>query len=220
MANMCSVNMVFASRNFYAINTLHAKMDKLFRGGDYAALGKLMEYHDYENNQFNALCVRGDYLSWVDAKVGEKDGIYYFNAAAETKWDPHVGIFYILLKEKYFDCIDFYWLGEELGCEIYQKQDATGVWFDEQFRVEWCYDDNTDCNYFSSFKEAIAFIKETFSEADISEYTNPDKVEEAVDAKYEDRIEGKDYYFHLHTFRQVEYSYDDFKKLMKEVKNA
>lgn len=220
MANMCSVNMVFASRNFYAINTLHAKMDKLFRGNDYSALGKLMEYHGYESGTYDELCVRGDYMNWVDSKVGEKEGVYYFSASAETKWYPHVGIFYILLKEKYYGCIDFYWLGEECGCEIYQKCDPTGIWFGEQFKVEYCYGDSTDCNYFNTYKETIAFTKEAFPEAEISEHTSPDKVEDAVNEKYEDRIEGDEYYYHIYTFRQVECSYEEYKRLMKEAKNA
>lgn len=220
MANICCVNMTFVSKDKETLTKLHQHFDTVFRNEEYAYIGNLMKNHGYQEEEYHFLCSKGDYLSWVDAKISFRGNVYFFSAAAENKWEPHLGIYYILLKEIYRDSIDFYWLAEENGCMIYEKSDVTNLWYPEQFEVDWAFNGNCDCSYFNTYQETIEFVESAFPEAEVSAYTAISKVEDEINAIYENKYPDQDYWFNIHAFKNVNDGYANYKRLVKEVKKG
>lgn len=115
--------------------------------------GNVLDELGIEFNESNAL-MRG-FIDWEgDLDIDDDFGILKFYA--EEAWCKTDFSKYL---EKAFPEISIYWRAEEPGCEIYETNDGEGKHFPERYVVDWCLNDYTDTEYFTTEKEVIKYLR-------------------------------------------------------------
>jgi hypothetical protein len=119
-----------------------------------------------------------------DDKVSEDDdGISYFEVQIETRWIPKTDILDGICKY-YKNKIDYVYLAEEPGCEVFINTDKDERFYSTRFYLSLEGDELSDYDseyYFDSWSELVEKLKEIFSELIEYEFTTEEKVFENPD---------------------------------------
>lgn len=79
-----------------------------------------------------------------------------FSVWTETAYTPMVKMWSEIIKTHFENCIEMYWIAEEIGCSLYMTNNIAH--FDELYRIECCADDNFSTEYFNDTTNAINYI--------------------------------------------------------------
>lgn len=195
MPNYCSNCIVFFSKDRIKLGRFLRKVYAAFdsRGSGFC---NLMVLHGYTNRQIAGFADRRDCFTFCDTKLTQDKDTYSFKVDTETAWEPHMAVFYKILREKYDDAIHLVYMAEECGNQLYINTDEDGKYFPEHYMVDCRHNGEYLKEYFDSYKKAVEWIRDEYSVA-INEY-DPMKV---VELKVEG-VSGLDDgdFFNFHRF--------------------
>ena len=178
MANYCSNSIVFYSKSKELLTDLWNKMDSCIEDGD-NNIKKLLKGCGCTQEEVDEWADGRDYLVYLDDKVHDDDGLYYFRADTESAWAPNIDSFTFLLEEKYNDKIKLFYQSEEPGCGVFVTNDAEGIFFSERYKMDCSLDGHFITGYYASFEDLLEDINEIFPKAGV---TDKDSIE-AMEAK-------------------------------------
>ena len=202
MANYCSNSIVFFSKDKSKLSRF---LRKVYAAYDSIGSGfyNLMVLHGYKNREILSVIDKRDSFTHCDTKLAQENDTYSFRVDVETAWEPHMAMFYKIIREKYNDAIQLVYMAEECGSDLYVNSDKEGIYFRERYMVDCCHNGEYLKEYFESYPKAIDWIR--------SEYgIDTDKFDsiQAVEAKVEsvNSFDNGDF-FNFHRF-ESEYKYD------------
>ena len=203
MANYCSNSIVFYSKDRLKLARF---LRKVYAAFDSIGSGfyNLLVLHGYTNRQITGLADKRDCFTYCDTKLTLNKDTYSFKVDVETAWEPHMAVFYKILREKYDNRIHLVYMAEECGSQLYINSDKDGKYFSERYMVDCCHNGEFLKEYFNNYPEAVAWIKDEYG-VDINEYDSMKVVELKVEEA--SGLDNGDF-FNFHRF-EPEYGYDN-----------
>lgn len=115
-----------------------------------------------------------------------------------TAWNPQTELFDAVIHKHYLDAnenrlIDFVYIAEEPGFNIYINTDTEGEFFPDRFYIDSCVNNNYASEYMEKEEDVITWLKETFKA--LPEFTTLKEFEDCKSA-----ILGEDDYINIHEF--------------------
>ncbi|MBQ8092257.1 MAG: hypothetical protein IJ242_01595 [Clostridia bacterium] len=204
MANYCSNSIVFYSKDKTGLSRF---LRKVYAAFDSIGSGfyNLMVLHGYKNREILSVIDKRDSFTNCDSRLEQNEGTYSFRVDVETAWEPHMAMFYKIIREKYSDAIRFVYMAEECGAEIYVNTDKEGMYFPEHYMIDCCHNGEYLKEYFDTYQEAIGWVKSEYTGIDVSEYNSLKEVEAKVET-VSDFDMGD--FFNFHRF-EPEYAYGE-----------
>ncbi len=180
MANYCSNSIVFFSKDR---TKLARFLRKVYAAFDSKGPGfhNLLVLHGYTNRQIAGLADKRDCFTHCDTKLTQDKDTYSFKVDTETAWEPHMSVFYKILREKYDDAIHLVYLAEECGSQIYINSDQQGKYFTEHYMIDCCHHGEFFKEYFNSYHEAVDWIRDEYC-VGVNEHDSLKVVELKVEA--------------------------------------
>jgi len=203
MANYCSNSIVFFSKDKTKLSRF---LRKVYAAFDSIGSGfyNLMVLHGYKNREILSVIDKRDSFTHCDTKLEQNKDTFSFRVDVETAWEPHMAMFYKIIREKYNNAIQLVYMAEECGDDIYINSDKEGIYFRDRYVIDCCHNGEFLKEYFETYPEAISWIKAEYGEIDINEYTSLKDVEMKVEAA--SPFVNDDDFFNLRRF-ESEYSY-------------
>ena len=204
MANYCSNSIVFFSKDKSKLSRF---LRKVYAAYDSIGSGfyNLMVLHGYKNREILSVIDKRDSFTHCDTKLEQNKDTYSFKVEVETAWEPHMAMFYKIIREKYNNAIQLVYMAEECGSELYVNSDKEGVYFPERYVVDCCHNGEYLNEYFDTYQEAISWIKTEYGDIDINEYNSLKEVEMVVEASSD--FDTGDF-FNFHRF-ETEYNFGE-----------
>ena len=204
MANYCSNSIVFFSKDKSKLSRF---LRKVYAAFDSIVSGfyNLMVLHGYKNREILSVIDKRDSFTHCDTKLEQNKDTYSFKVEVETAWEPHMAMFYKIIREKYNNAIQLVYMAEECGSELYVNSDKEGVYFPERYVVDCCHNGEYLNEYFDTYQEAISWIKTEYGDIDINEYNSLKEVEMVVEASSD--FDSGDF-FNFHRF-ETEYNFGE-----------
>ena len=202
MANYCSNSIVFFSKDKSKLSRF---LRKVYAAYDSIGSGfyNLMVLHGYKNREILSVIDKRDSFTHCDTKLAKENDTYSFRVDVETAWEPHMAMFYKIIREKYSDAIQLVYMAEECGSDLYVNSDKEGIYFRERYMVDCCHNGEYLKEYFESYPEAIDWIRSEYG-IDTDKFDSIQEVEAKVEAV--DSFDDGDF-FNFHRF-ETEYKYD------------
>ena len=138
MANYCSNSIVFFSKDKTKLSRF---LRKVYAAFDSIGSGfyNLMVLHGYKNREILSVIDKRDSFTHCDTKLAQENDTYSFGVDVETAWEPHMAMFYKIIREKYNDAIQLVYMAEECGSDLYVNSDKEGIYFRERYMVDCCH---------------------------------------------------------------------------------
>ena len=202
MANYCSNSIVFFSKDKSKLSRF---LRKVYAAYDSIGSGfyNLMVLHGYKNREILSVIDKRDSFTHCDTKLALENDTYSFRVDVETAWEPHMAMFYKIIREKYNDAIQMVYMAEECGSDLYVNSDKEGIYFRERYMVDCCHNGEYLKEYFESYPEAIDWIRSEYG-IDTDKFDSIQEVEAKVEAV--NSFDDGDF-FNFHRF-ETEYKYD------------
>lgn len=201
MCNYAITDITFCSRNSSCINKLHEKVWNCYALVPHHNLVRdLLRSHNYPNAELEKLTNRTDYISHCDKTVMHKGSVFFFSCELTCAWQGNLTPFLSLLNKVYGDEIRISFATEEPGSEEYIIHDETGVFYPDKFKVDWCYQNNYEIKYFSTFFQVIDYLHAIFPDADLSYYDSLEETEHQVSLAYQEKDEN--YFLFINRFSE------------------
>lgn len=176
MPNWCSTTYAFKGKGLEAFKTkFNEVMDKLVENNDhscYIFLEDLLDAYGYDKdsparqNSFS----RG----WI---TYYQDNGSWLTVDTEDAWGPQTDAFDIILAD--YPDVDYVFIAEEPGCEVFLNTDLTGEYFDDKYYVEYIRDESYDVERFPTIEKANDWLMYRAEVDDINKL-----------------VEGEDYYIY------------------------
>ena len=202
MANYCSNSIVFFSKDKSKLSRF---LRKVYAAYDSIGSGfyNLMVLHGYKNREILSVIDKRDSFTHCDTKLAQENDTYSFRVDVETAWEPHMAMFYKIIREKYSDAIQLVYMAEECGSDLYVNSDKEGIYFRERYMVDCCHNGEYLKEYFESYSEAIDWIRSEYG-IDTDKFDSIQEIEAKVEAV--NSFDDGDF-FNFHRF-ETEYKYD------------
>ena len=202
MANYCSNSIVFFSKDKTKLSRF---LRKVYAAYDSIGSGfyNLMVLHGYKNREILSVIDKRDSFTHCDTKLAQENDTYSFRVDVETAWEPHMAMFYKIIREKYSDVIQLVYMAEECGSDLYVNSDKEGIYFRERYMVDCCHNGEYLKEYFESYPKAIDWIRSEYG-IDTDKFDLIQEVEAKVEAV--NSFDDGDF-FNFHRF-ETEYKYD------------
>ena len=166
MANWCSTSYVFFSKTEEPIKKLYNAVRSATspdrtdnRTSDFKAdwLGNILIDHGFD---WKKIRCRGS-VTYIREPDSNGD-YYFFELSEEGAWCPQSEVFENVLTLPEYDGIQFVYMAEESGCEVYINTDTSGLFFPEKYYCEVFTDDEDfiGSEYFEMKKDLNKYIKE------------------------------------------------------------
>ena len=204
MCNYCSNSIVFFSKDRTKLARL---LRKVYAAFDSVGSGfyNLMVLHGYTNRQITGLADKRDCFTYCDTRLTQDNGAYSFKVDTETAWEPHMAVFYKIIREKYDNAIHLVYMAEECGSQLYINSDETGRYFSEHYVIDCCHNSEYLKEFFNSYREAVAWIRDEYG-VGINEHDSMKTVELKVEAVSD--LDNGDFF----NFHRFESEYGDGEK--------
>ena len=125
------------------------KSDKNWQGNILNAMG--VSYEALQNRSMRGFLYDEEYLGDIgDGQAQLRMG--FIEAWSRTEFAE--------VLQKLFTDINIYWMAEEPGCEIYQTNDADGVYYPERFYVDTCIGGDYQSEYFTTESEVYEWLSQ------------------------------------------------------------
>ena len=201
MCNYATSVLTFSSRNVGMLKSLHTKIWNCYALVPHKNLVRdLLHSHDYPTIEQEKHTNRTDYISYCDKCITDKGSVSFFSCEITCAWHGNVHPFVLLLSEYYHDEIRLSFCTEEPGTVEYLIHDETGVFYPNKFKVDWCYQNNYEIKYFSTFFQVVDYLHAIFPDADISYYDSMEEVERQVTLAYQEKDEN--YFLFINRFSE------------------
>ncbi len=203
MANYCSNSIVFFSKDKTKISRF---LRKVYAAFDSIGSGfyNLMVLHGYKNREILSVIDKRDSFTYCDTKLEQDKDTFSFRVDVETAWEPHMAMFYRIIREKYNNAIQLVYMAEECGSELYVNSDKEVIYLPERYMVDCCHNGEYNKEYFKTYPEAISWIKAEYGDIGVNEYDSLKQVELKVEAA--SGFDDGDF-FNFHRF-ESEYKFD------------
>ena len=199
MCNYATSVLTFCSRNVGMLKKLHNKLWNCYALVPHKNLVRdLLHSHAYPTSEQEKLTNRTDYISFCDKCITNKGSVAFFSCEITCAWHGNIQPFVQLLANDYHGEIRLCFCSEEPGTEEYLIHDETGVFYPNRFKVDWCFQNNYEIKYLSSFFQVVDYLHGIFPEADISYYDSLDEVEKQVALAYQEKDDN--YFLFIHRF--------------------
>ncbi len=199
MCNYATTSLTFCSRNVGMLKKLHKKIWNCYSLVPHKNLVRdLLNSHDYTTTEQETLTNRTDYISHCDKTVSDRGCVFFFSCELICAWHGNLQAIVSLLSKEYYDEIRLSFCSEEPGAEEYLIHDETGVFYLDRFKVDWCFQNNYEIKYFSTFFQVIDYLHAVFPKANLSYYDSLEEVERQVALAYQEQDEN--YFLYIHRF--------------------
>ena len=204
MANYCSNSIVFFSKDKSKLSRF---LRKVYAAFDSIGSGfyNLMVLHGYKNREILSVIDKRDSFTHCDTRLEQNKDTYSFKVEVETAWEPHMAMFYKIIREKYNNAIQIVYMAEECGSELYVNSDKEGVYFPQRYMVDCCHNGEYQKEYFDTYPEAINWIRAEYVDIDVNEYNSLKEGETKVEAVSD--FDSGDF-FNFHRF-ETEYNFGE-----------
>lgn len=199
MCNYATTSLTFCSRNASLLKDLHKKLWNCYALVPHRNLVRdLLHSHNYPTAEQERLTNKTDYISLCDNYIKDRGPVSFFSCEITCAWQGNIQPFLSLLSTCYHGEIRLSFCSEEPGAEEYIIHDETGVFYPDKFKVDWCFQNNYEIKYFSSFFRVIDYLHAVFPEANLSYYDSMEEVENQVALAYQEKDEN--YFLYIHRF--------------------
>ena len=199
MANYCSNNIAFYSKDRTLLQDLFTKINDVLDNTNNHSIYQLILKHGYSEEAAKKITDCRDYITYAEDKITDCPcGYSYFKIDTESAWQPNMTTFFYLLQDKYANKISLVYTSEELGSGVFINTDVDGLFFNDRYKIDCCIDNNYFTDYFTDFNDVIEFIQEDYPKADVCIYDNPEEIRNKVITAYGSNNE--DSFFYLDRF--------------------
>lgn len=204
MANYCANSIVFFSKDKTKLSRF---LRKVYAAFDSIGSGfyNLMVLHGYKNREILSVIDKRDSFTHCDTRLEQNKDTYSFRVDVETAWEPHMAMFYKIIREKYNDAIQIVYMAEESGSEVFVNSDKEGLYFPERYMIDCCHNGEYYKEYFNTYPEAISWIKENYGDINVTEYDSLAFVQHTVENS-SPSDDGD--FFYIHRF-ETDYNYGE-----------
>lgn len=161
MANYCTNSIVFFSKDR---TKLARFLRKVYAAFDSVGSGfwNLLVLHGYTNRQIAGIADKRDCFTYCDTRLTQDNDTYSFKVDTETAWEPHMAVFYKVIRERYDNAIRLVYMAEECGSQLYINSDQESRYFTEHYMVDCCHNGEFIKEYFNSYREAVDWIRDKY----------------------------------------------------------
>ena len=199
MANYCSNNIAFYSKDRAVLQDLFTKINDVLDNTNNHSIYQLILKHGYSEEAAKKITDCRDYITYAEDKLTDLScGYSYFKIDTESAWQPNMTTFFYLLQDKYANKISLVYTSEEPGSGVFINTDVDGLFFNDRYKIDCCLDSNYFTDYFTDFNEVIEFIQEDYPKADVCIYDSPEEIRNKVITAYGSSSE--DNFFYLDRF--------------------
>ena len=181
MPNWCSTSIaVFGNKD--NIRELYSKLEEIKKenrvenGFSNLWEGNLLDIYGID---WKSVHCRGEIEDYYMQKTYE--GKEYLRISQNDAWSPNTDYLYEIFKKAGYD-VDLVYLAEEPGCLLFENADSTGLFFKEEYKIDWLVEEPIEelglkegdemYEYFDSEEDLLKALKEkgldfkTFEEAE------------------------------------------------------
>lgn len=162
MANWCSTNITFYSENKEQITKLHSVLSELDAGESLLSndfgnlwLGNILHRFGYK---WQEITCRGS-ITLLGSVYEDADGRFCFEVEEEDAWAPMTGVWDTVLSEEEYSDIEYVYIAEESGCNVYINSDTSGLFYD----IRYVIDSNLEGKFLNDKTLEFAFCPMYFS---------------------------------------------------------
>lgn len=210
MANIAINTITMASKNLKMLKRLHGKIMDCCHSGKKNLVRDLLLNHGYAESSVVKTVNKSDHFSDCDTLIIRRDGVYSFNCETTSSWANNMSPIIDLLHDYYQDVIRISFISEEPGTEQFVVMDESEMFYPEKFRVDWCVESNYETEYFSTFKEAVNYLKYHFPKAEFGYYDSIADIKANIDSAYS--ATDDEYFFNFNKFKEFQYIPNHFIK--------
>ena len=201
MANYCSNNIAFYSKDRAALQDLFAKINDVLDNTNNHSIYQLILKHGYSEEAAKKITDCRDYITYAEDKITDCPcGYSYFKIDTESAWQPNMTTFFYLLQDKYANKISLVYTSEEPGSGVFINTDVDGLFFTDRYRIDYCIEDYYETEYFDTFKEVTDYIREKFPKAKICIFDSPNLIKDKIHEAYITEETYHNFYFYLDRF--------------------
>lgn len=201
MANYCSNNIAFYSIDKNLLQNLHDIMLDVFNNSKSRSVYEVLLKHGYSKEEAEKISDSRDYLSYMEFELTDKRcGYYAFKAETESAWQPNMTSFFQLLQDKYHNQISLVYVAEEPGSCIFINTDVDRLFFEDNYRLDYCVNNDYQTEYFAGFSEVIDYINEKLPKAKVCVFDTPKQIKDKVHEAYITKETYNNFYFYLDRF--------------------
>lgn len=170
MPNWCMTNITFFSESEDQITRLNDALCRLEAGESLLPngfgnlwLGNVIHYFGFKWQ--NASC-RGS-ISQIGILSKDADRGFHFEIEQEDAWEANTEVWDKILSKEEFSDINYVFMAEEPGCNVYVNSDSSGLFYDARYTVDVCLDgkffNDKTCDstqeYFSTENDCLAYLR-------------------------------------------------------------
>lgn len=201
MANYCSNNIAFYSKDRALLQDLFTKINDVLDNTNNHSVYQLMLKHSYSEEAAKKITDCRDYITYAEDKITDLPcGYSYFKIDIESSWQPNMTTFFYLLQDKYANKISLVYTSEEPGSGVFINTDVDGLFFNYRYRIDYCIEDYYETEYFDTFKEVTDYISEKFPKAKICIFDSPNLIKDKIHEAYITEETYRNFYFYLDRF--------------------
>ena len=204
MANYCSSCFMIFSDNERALLALYTKLAAAKQEGEARPLLELLGCSDEDMKNVDGR-TSIEYITLN--KNGDKiEGV---RIETESAWSPCTDFIDALIKTTVpWDNLQYVYIAEECGCDLYINTDVEGKFFPERLKIEVYSKDDEDTLYFGDdeLQEAFNYIEDLtgIEVTDLSELVDSSEVLNKIYTEFEkSNPEDDGYYLVIHVFDLV-----------------
>ena len=201
MANYCSNNIAFYSKDRATLQDLFTKINDVLDNTNTHSVYQLMLKHGYSEEAAKKITDCRDCITYAEDKITDLScGYSYFKIDTESAWQPNMTTFFYLLQDKYANKISLVYTSEEPGSGVFINTDVDGLFFTDRYRIDYCVNNDYQTEYFSGFSEVIDYINEKLPEAQVCVFDTPNQIKDTVHEAYITKETYNNFYFYLDRF--------------------
>lgn len=201
MANYCSNNIAFYSKDRAVLQDLFTKINDVLDNTNNHSIYQLILKHGYSEEAAKKITDCRDYITYAEDKLTDLPcGYSYFKIDTESAWQPNMTSFFQLLQDKYHNQISLVYVAEEPGSCIFINTDVDRLFFEDNYRLDYCVNNDYQTEYFAGFSEVIDYINEKLPEAKVCVFDTPNQVKDKVHEAYITKETYNNFYFYLDRF--------------------
>lgn len=201
MANYCSNNIAFYSKDRAVLQDLFTKINDVLDNTNTHSIYQLILKHGYSEEAAKKITDCRDYITYAEDKLTDLPcGYSYFKIDTESAWQPNMTTFFYLLQDKYANKISLVYTSEEPGSGVFINTDVDGLFFTDRYRIDYCVNNDYQTEYFSGFSEVIDYINEKLPETKVCVFDTPEQIKDKVHEAYITKETYNNFYFYLDRF--------------------
>ena len=187
MPNWCDTTLAFFSESDSPqLDELYESLASLLEERDIVQFREVAKSFGYDPDK-HEMGLRGELFG-----LEEPDENGFMAVYTETAWGPELDIWDALVRDRYPE-IQYVFLAEEPGCELFFNSDVEGRYFKTKYSIDYTSESEGDIVYFNTEEELLEFANRLFS-------SSATTIEGLRDAEEKWEEENPDNWASIHAF--------------------